>query len=259
MMNTGSPIGEDDLQAYIDGKLTPDRQALVDAYLAGHPEVSARVTQQLADREALRVRLSEKFAEPIPARLRIANLQSNAALRRRGWYRSAMTACIFLGIGLTGGWWLKPEGVQINAARLSEAGFAANASDAYRTFVVEVAHPVEVGADDEAHLVTWLSKRSGRALTPPNLSAFGYKLLGGRVLPGGGAAAAQLMYEDDKGERLAVYLRAGQSAQTAFTFEEKNGVSSFVWVDQGFDFAVSASVDRAKLLPIATAIYQGMI
>nr|MDX8317373.1 anti-sigma factor [Agrobacterium rosae] len=59
--------------------------------------------------------------------------------------------------------------------------------------------------------------------------------------------------------RLAVYLRAGQSAQTAFTFEEKNGVSSFVWVDQGFDFAVSASVDRAKLLPIATAIYQGMI
>ena len=45
MMNTGSPIGEDDLQAYIDGKLPPDRQALVDAYLAGHPEVSARVTQ----------------------------------------------------------------------------------------------------------------------------------------------------------------------------------------------------------------------
>ena len=34
-----SPIGEDDLAAWIDGRLSPERQRLVDAYLEGQPDV----------------------------------------------------------------------------------------------------------------------------------------------------------------------------------------------------------------------------
>ena len=35
--------------------------------------------------------------------------------------------------------------------------------------MVEVAHPVEVGAAQEAHLLQWLSKRLGRKLAAPDL------------------------------------------------------------------------------------------
>jgi anti-sigma factor RsiW len=41
-----SPIGEDDLAAWIDGRLSPERQRLVDAYLEGQPDVHARVREQ---------------------------------------------------------------------------------------------------------------------------------------------------------------------------------------------------------------------
>ena len=38
---------------------------------------------------------------------------------------------------------------------------AARSLEAHRVYVSEVRHPVEVGADEEAHLVQWLSKRLG--------------------------------------------------------------------------------------------------
>ena len=37
------PITEDDLHAYVDGVLEPERQAEVAAYLENHPDVAKRV------------------------------------------------------------------------------------------------------------------------------------------------------------------------------------------------------------------------
>ena len=132
---------------------------------------------------------------------------------------------------------------------------ARGATAAYRTFVVEVAHPVEVAATQEAHLLHWLSKRLGRPLMVPDLSRFGYRLMGGRLLPAGGAAAAQLMYDDPSGRRLTVYVRAASGTETAFRFEQEGDAATFAWIDQGFGFAVTAMASRAELLPIAEAVY----
>ena len=78
----------------------------------------------------------------------------------------------------------------------------ADAISAYRTFSVEVRHPVEVDAAQEPHLVQWLSKRLGRRLVVPDLTAAGFRLMGGRLLPAEETSAAQFMYQDDKGQRL---------------------------------------------------------
>jgi anti-sigma factor RsiW len=135
---------------------------------------------------------------------------------------------------------------------------ASEAVSAYRTFVVEVAHPVEVGANNEQHLVRWLSKRLGRPLAMPNLSSFGYHLMGGRLLPATDGVAAQLMYEDEGGKRLTVYICSGDDGQTAFRFAKQGDVATFSWLDQGFGFAVSASLDRDRLLQVAQAVYQSL-
>ena len=94
-------------------------------------------------------------------------------------------------------------------SRSAAVGVAINATAAYRTFVVEVAHPVEVDAAHEQHLMRWLSKRLGRKLTAPDLSKFGYSLIGGRLLPAGGYAAAQLMYENANKARLTALCTGG--------------------------------------------------
>jgi anti-sigma factor RsiW len=114
---------------------------------------------------------------------------------------------------------------------------------------------VEVDAAHEQHLMGWLSKRLGRKLTAPDLSRFGYRLIGGRLLPAGGNAAAQLMYENADKARLTLYVQAGPETETAFRFRQDDGASTFAWIDRGFGFAVTAHATRDALLPIAEAIY----
>lgn len=63
------PITEDELTAYVDGELAIMRRLDVEAHLARHPEVAARVMAELHDRDALR----EAFAhapDPVPERIR---------------------------------------------------------------------------------------------------------------------------------------------------------------------------------------------
>ena len=101
----------------------------------------------------------------------------------------------------------------------------------------------------------WLSRRLGRPLSAPDLSTFGYRLMGGRLLPGNGSAAAQLMYDDASGKRLTLYVRAAEGSETAFRFQREGDTSSFAWIDQGFGFAVTGMAPREELLPIAEAVY----
>jgi len=252
------PIGEDDLQAYLDDRLPPKRRGEVDEYLARNPAQQALVDKQRGDREVLRARLADKFAEPIPARLRIEHIRAAQSARRRQQFSSVAAALAMIAIGVAGGWIMRGE---VAPGRVApDAAFLASAVNAHRTYVVEVAHPVEVAASDEAHLVNWLSNRSGRKLeTPPDLSAFGYNLVGGRVLPSGDKAAAQLMYQDSSGGRLTVYLRAGGGRNPAFTFDEREGISTFTWTDAGFEFAIAAELGRDRLLPIAKLVYERMV
>jgi anti-sigma factor RsiW len=251
-------IGEDDLQAFIDDRLVGSRRAEVEAYLALHPETAERVAVERRQRATLRGQLAAKFAEPLPARLRIANIRAARGGSWTGKARLAAAALVIFVVGAGGGWFA--NGLMPASTPLAPTtSVAQGATAAYRTFVVEVAHPVEVGATQEAHLLQWLSKRLGRPLAAPDLSRFGYRLMGGRLLPAGDAAAAQLMYDDASGRRLTVYVRAASGTETAFRFQQEGDAATFAWIDQGFGFAVTATASRDELLPIAEAVYQRFI
>lgn len=257
MNSPNAPIGEDDLQMFIDERLSADRFALVESYLAQHPDLKERVAEDRRHRDSLRARFDRISLEPIPMRLRIASIR---AARRGLWLgrlRSASVAASIFLMGAGGGWFANnfhPETSPTYSAPLT-AAVADDAIMAHQTFVIEVAHPVEVDASNEAHLLQWLSRRLGRHLVAPDLSQFGYRLMGGRLLPVGGGAAAQLMYDDASGKRLTLYVQAADGATTAFRFKQGKDASAFAWIDQGFGFAVTAASERSALLPIAEAVY----
>ena len=205
-------------------------------------------------RDSLRAKLANKFAEPIPPRLRIATIRSaRRATTLRRLRMLAASLALFIA-GIVSGWISAP--MLPGTATSNTAAIADNATTAYRTFVVEVAHPVEVAATQEEHLLRWLSKRLGRRLVAPNLSTFGYQLIGGRLLSANDGAAAQLMYENSTHQRLTIYVQAESGSETAFRFRQAGDTSTFAWIDQGFGFAVTASTPREQLLPIAEAVYQ---
>ena len=178
-------------------------------------------------------------------------------MRRRGarrtWPRVAVAAAFFALGGITGAL----VGPAIAPPAAGPARSLPEASrDSYLVYAGEVRHPVEVGADQEAHLVGWLGKRLGTDLAAPNLTPEGFRLVGGRLVPYGAAPGAMLMYEDAAGNRLTCLIaRSDDMSPAGFRFAERDGVSTFYWLDNGLGYALSGPFPRQRLLALATAVH----
>jgi anti-sigma factor RsiW len=253
-------IEERDLHARIDGRLPPERSEAVESYLASDPELAQKWSEYAEQREALRAAFDGQHAEPIPARLRVAPLLAELRSRRQRHLVRVAAAVLLVFLGGIGGWIAReiwPNLTSSASAMLARAVFQ-DAVAAHRTFSVETRHPVEVGANEEAHLVQWLSKRIGHRVIAPDLGTLGFRLIGGRLLPTeGGRPAAWFMYEDGKGIRLSCYfLSADPGRQTEFKYREQDGIGAFYWVDDGLAYAITANADRGLLLKVADLVYQ---
>ncbi|KFE36245.1 anti-sigma factor family protein [Thioclava atlantica] len=250
-MNRTQPLSDEDLHGYIDDRLDAAGRARVRAALEADPALAEKAAQMRADREALRAAFAPIHDEPVPGHLR------PAAPAAPDWRRLAAGAVLFA-LGIGAGWGAaRWEGPQTAPARAPLNELVSEAQVAHAVYSVEVAHPVEVAADQQTHLMAWLSKRLGHPLSAPDLSGQGYTLVGGRLLPSDKGPAAQLMYENAGGLRVTLYVTALDSGETAFRLEQgKNGVSSLIWVDQGYGFALSAPLTRNRLWPLGQSVYR---
>jgi anti-sigma factor RsiW len=246
------PVTEDELHAYVDGELPADRRAAVEAWLAAHPDDMARVAAWRAQAESIRARYGAVANEPVPARLALERLD-RLDRGRRGWraYAAAAVLAAFL-IGGAAGWVARAAWAP--AANPFQA-LTADALEAYRLYVVEVRHPVEVPGSEEAHLVQWLSKRVGYELRCPNLEKIGLKLVGGRLLPGPAGAAAFFMYETASGERFTLYSARSNTPETALRYNAAGRVAAVAWVDNKVAYVISGEANRDRLQTVAKAAY----
>jgi anti-sigma factor RsiW len=250
------PIGEDDLAAHVDGRVPAGRQAALATYLAERPDQEAELRRDRETLMALRDRLAPIAGEPVPSRLRVAAIRAERRGRQRRRFGLALAAVLLLTVGGTAGWYGRDlVGGPRPLAGRAWAAIAEEALAAHRTYTVEVVHPVEVKAAEEAHLVQWLSKRLKRRLVIPDLEErFGLTLVGGRLLPAGRDVAALLMYADASGSRLTLYVRSGGARESALNFMREGEVSAFSWMDEGYGYVVSAAMDRDKLQSVAKAV-----
>ena len=240
------PITEAELHAHVDGALPEGDRAGVEAWLASHPEDAERVRAYAEQNALLRSFYNPVLEELVPAKL--------LAVGPRAWWSYAAAAGIFaLGIGL--GWFVR--GVFI-IPMVVPSPLARQAAIAHVVYFPEVRHPVEVTADEEEHLVRWLSKRLGTALKAPKLAPLGYELVGGRLLSGPQGPVAHFMYQDARGQRLTLYVskQRGEPRDTAFRFSQEERVSVFYWVDGNFGYALSGEVRREQLLKVADVVYK---
>jgi anti-sigma factor RsiW len=254
-------VEDPELNAFVDGRLPAERAAAVDAYLAAHPGEKARLQHYAEQRQLLRDAFAAMTAEPIPVHLRVARLLAEHRRRRYWQLGAAAAAVVFLVVGGIGGWAARNWGIgllppnQSEQAAATERAITADALAAHRVFSVDIRHPVEVDAAQEAHLVQWLSKRLGRPLVVPDLSSVGFQLMGGRLLPSEGGPAAQFMYQKGN-NRLTLYERSDTAGETAFRYSEEHGIGVFYWSDQDFGYALSAKADRQQLLQLAEIVYR---
>lgn len=191
---------DDELHAYVDGRLDPARRAAVEAWLAAHPRRAGEIEGWKRDAEYLRALHAHPEQWRPNAALEPARLRHRLRARRRR--RSGIAASLLLAFAIGGGTgWLARD--RQPASRLPMADAVA----AYRQFVDADAPPMEFDASRADDLQRWLLRHFGEAGRVPDLQAAGYRLMGGRLLSTEQGAAAMLVYQDGSGARVGFYLR----------------------------------------------------
>ncbi|MGV8853111.1 MAG: anti-sigma factor family protein [Devosia sp.] len=248
-------ITRDDLMAYADGQLDPARNGAMASYLAANPDAAAEVALWQRQSDALHSLFDPVAAEPVPARLRARRLAAAQSRGRGRALRWAAAAVVLLSLGLGAGWFSRP----LLDSRPASASLIADAVNAHTVFVAESRHAVEVGNDDSAHLSSWLSNRLDTDLAMPDLSAQGFALVGGRLLPGEpdlGGRAAQLMYENAGKQRITVYVTAAlPDHQPARQLASLDGTEAFYWANARITCTVVGTLPDEQMQAVSRAVY----
>lgn len=244
------PITEDDLHAYVDRVLEPERQVEVAAYLEAHPDMAKRVAGFSEQRELLRGALAPIAEEPLPPELNLARIiESRRQRRAPAWW--AVAAMLLVCISGAGGWLLRGE-MQASYASAGLAALAQEAAYSYNVYSPDHVRPVEIRASDSAQLVQWTSNRLHRPVKVPDLTTSGYRLMGGRLIATAHGPAAMFMYDDDHGDRLVMLTRPMATDQNQPMVPHSGGdVSGFAWADGGMGYSLVGQSTPDVLRPIA--------
>jgi anti-sigma factor RsiW len=244
------PITEDDLHAYVDRVLEPERQAEVAAYLDEHPDVARRVSAFSDQRNLLRAALAPIADEPLPPQLHLSRMIESRHRRWPAWW--AIAAMLMLSLGGVGGWVMRGS---LQASPVGLAALAQEAADSYKVYAPDRVRPVEMRANDSAQLVQWVSNRLKQPVKLPDLTGSGYRLMGGRLIATSHGPAAMFMYDDDRGDRLVVLTRPMKSEQSAPMAPHSGGdVSGFAWADGGMGYSLVGQAAADALKPIANEV-----
>lgn len=238
-----APIGEDDLNALVDGRLDADRRAAVERHLAAHPADAERVAAYAAQRDALRAALAFRAAQPIPPRLRLGHLRERrrrAALRR---WRIAAAASVLLMLGGGLGWTLRgslppvPPPLAGEPAPLTRPAAAPELE-------------ARAGAADPG---AWLAARLGEPFDPPDLAGFGFALERVRLLSGPDGPGALLLYTDPDGTAVSLVRRPSPdpAPRELRCADLPGGLLVYTWSDGQRLHLVTAAMPRDRLRPIA--------
>jgi anti-sigma factor RsiW len=247
-------ISEDDLQAYVDGRLDAMRASHVELYLEQNPEAAARIAAYIAQSHGLRAALTHA-ARPDFATVTVPG---RAVPRRNSgrplWWAAA--AAITFGVFIGGGSGWKVRG-HVMAAQLN--GIPALTQEAvanHLVFTEDHGRPVELGASQEADLVHWLSRRLNSPVIVPDLVTAGYQFMGGRLAATDHGPAAMLMYVDAAGERLTVFTRPMPKDPRKIPTVpiSADGVSGFGWICDGHGYLVLQTQDGGRLRSVADIV-----
>ena len=248
---------------YVDGHLARDRAGCRSSTFWRRTRRNARAFSIGSSRtKPLRRLLNPVLSEPVPLGL---------PLKREAvaWPWRSLAAGVLIAVGQrrVGLVAARRGRCRCGTARVCEpgaasatsalTGFAQRAAIAHVVYSPDVRRPVEVGADQEQALVTWLTKRMGSAVRAPSLAALGYQLMGGRLLPGEKGPVAQFMYGGPGGQRLTLYVTREVAGQdTASSFGKDGPVNVFYWVEDHFGYAISAGADREALMKVSQEVYR---
>lgn len=252
------PFSERDIHLALDGELPEDERAAFKAWLEANPDMMAKSQRYATDDAVLRGTFAAVLDEPVPARLEAA-VNGEAPRRKpvlQRW-RMVAAAAALLVLGGLGGYLVGVAGQEDSD---SDDRMAELAISAHQTFATDLKRPVEVDGSDKAYLTGWLSKRTGLKLVAPDLSRDGFHLLGGRLVPAGSGTAALMLYADEQGNRISIYVTTEGTERTKGTYVlSGGGPKAIYWQDKGYGCAIVGTLPPDELSVVAKDAYRQLL
>ena len=251
------PVIEEDLHAYVDRQLPPDRRPVVERYLQDHSEPARRVGAYITQREALRAALAGPASEPIPPRLNPPLMFQKRRSERQIVWRMAATILLTLGLGGAGGW-----GLHVGYDRFEQRHqdtFGQQAAAAYLTLAQANPQPLQVASI--GNLSTSVSKALGVPVEFHDTAEAGFTLVSGWVLPAPNGQAVQLAFRDVHDNKvITMYLEGRPGAkETPFRRVAGGGVPTVAWEDDDLACAISGTLEPAQLEQVGRRIYDALL
>lgn len=243
------PITEDDLQAYVDNALNSARRAEVAEYLHQQPDLARRIESYGKQRDDLRAALAPIADEPVPPELNLARMIDARQRYHFPLWRAAAASVVLLCLGGMTGWSLHslfPPATGGIVALADEAAYT------YQVYAADKGRPVEIKASDEADLIKWVSNRLRHTVSVPDLSASGYRFMGGRLVATAHGPAGMFMYDDDRGTRLVMLTRPMAVDQNSpMAQHSTRQVQGVTWSKEGNGYSLVGPVSPETLTPLA--------
>lgn len=246
----------EELSAYLDGELPPDRAREIEGALERDPALQAELESLMMANTSAEQAFAEMLEDPVPAALaaairdaepaRPANRPGPPVVRR--WVAAASAALALLAGGV-GGYVLSGDRgpVQVAAAPT----WLEDIADYHRVYAAQVRHLVEVPADEAAHIQTWLSATVGTEIVIPDLSDAGLTFQGARLLVAAGKPVAQLMFTDAEDRVVALCAIQSDAPRDGFGRQQIDAFEMVSWGGDGANFVVVGDAGRTDLTQIA--------
>ncbi len=247
------------LSAYRDGELPDTEARAVAALIAADPAVKAEYDVILRTDDALGRAFAAMLTDPVPDRLTSALGQAQPAPTPANspnaphWAPRIAAALALLMVGGAGGALISQRFAPVEVAAV---GWLDQVAEYHQVYAAQGRHLVEVGADETAHLESWLSEQTGVPFGVPDLSASGLTFRGARLLVANGKPVAQLMYTDAAGQVIAVCFMTGgdaalQSGRGGFTNRSFDGIDMISWKTRDASYVVVGPTGAPVLPTVA--------
>jgi len=253
MSRIGNTIDER-IQDLIDGRMTADERSQLLGEVAGDTAKLHELIEMVDDDTRLRGMMNGALDEPVPDRLLAVideardddELQpvmpSGPVDSGRRPAALGLSAVLGMALGAALGWLVGVSDTPIDDPFELALGEAVSA---FSFYLEDPDYPVDFNSERIADFLPRTEVALGRQVEPPDLSASGFTLVGGRIIPAPSGRAIMYLYErtvESGRERIAVYCwRASEgTAPQHPPAPAETDVATSSWQSNGLNFTMLA-------------------
>jgi anti-sigma factor RsiW len=249
---------DEDLMAYIDGRLPPDQIARVEARLATEPDARA-ATAAWRHHDNL-IRQAAARADAQPANLRTAALERELvaklkARQRRAWaYSPALRQMAAAVVVFAAGW--LAHGVYTGQTTAAYPGFVTASIAEHQALRQNYLVQASFTADEMDSALAWMGDQMQREIAQPKLDQFGYQVHSARLVSTDEGPLGIFYYRNDAGNLITLAITPHDTGERNYPFRMvgMNDETLAYWTEDGLDYSILANVNSAMMTSLAAAV-----